>query len=631
MALTRKDTLSTLSHGLLRSRYIVRELIGQVALILVVAFFTVGYAVYHWYQNIPPIDLPYLWWYAKAYLWDPVLLLPDHAVALNLNGQITQWSAHQILEHPKLNHLVEMYQSQLYATLRSATPYGIAIWLMMAIGLWRLGQQQRDNQLLEGVQQIPLKTYHRYLKKHQLYPTQNPPLKLGNACLPQNVEKQHLLIMGDTGTGKSQLLIQLLNTIRERGEMAIIYDPKGDMVRDFYRPEQDILYSPFDQRSPRWHIWEDLKTEQALETFAQAVIKENPNQDTFWSNTARMVLVAGLKKGRQEGLSFVETLQILLTSELEDLKTWLEGTEVSSDFANTRTAATILSELKSQVKHLKYIAESQPNKQNPKEAFSVTRFLANCFAQMDTNETKGLTKWLTRLPLLNCFSKKRPQNPLPWLFLPVQKQFKASARPIMAAQVELIANYILSQPTSHQRKIWLIMDELPSLGKLQALPELLAEGRGYGVAGVLATQNFSQLLKHFGKEDAHNLAGQCSNLIALRSSDPQTTEFLAKRFGKQIRKELQTNQSLSKGKAGAFSQGHTEHIAERAAISETELATLPNLQAFLKVSGVPNPVKIDIEITPMPPLNPLHCPIQEAALAGQETGATQPTLTTWEI
>jgi hypothetical protein len=175
---------------------------------------------------------------------------------------------------------------------------------------------------------------------------------------------------------------------------------------------------------------------------------------------------------------------------------------------------------------------------------------------------------------------------------------------------------------------------------------------------VLAIQNLSQLLSHYGKDDAHNLAGQCSSLVALRTSDPQTADYLSKRFGKQIRSEVQTNQSLSKGKAGSFSQGHSEHIAERAAVSETDLSSLPDLQAFLKAKGVANPVNITIPITQMKPLNPPHCPIEERPLAdlvaqtaGDETGSvknaipiptdvyaqpdvaqpSKPSVTTWDV
>lgn len=587
MALTRNDTLSQLSAGWLRSRYFLRDLIGQVFILFAVAMVMIFYVFYQWYQSIPAEALNYLWWYWKAYIWGVALVLPEHHIVLKEGGEVIRLEAQKILKSPEMIEFVDAYSFLLKENIKEGVPWGFGVWSLLAGLFYWVGKIQRDNELLEGVQQIPLNTYHRYLKMHKL----KSRFKLGNAFWTKNSEKQHLLIVGDTGAGKSQLLIQLLQYIRRLGDMVVLYDPKGDMVRDFYQPELDVLYSPFDQRSPKWNVWQDLNTEQALETFAEALIKESPGKDSFWAKTARMVLVAALNHGRKEGLSFVQTIQKLVNSDLETISNWLDGSEVASDFSNAKTAATILTELKSQARALKYLADIEFDSQE--SSFSIENFFSEYFEKMDASD----------------------KAPLPWLFLPVQKKYKASARPIMAAQIELISNFILSQSTNRHRRIWFIIDELPSLGKLSALPELLAEGRGYGVATVLAIQNFSQLLKHYDKDDAHNLAGQCASLVALRTSDPQTANYLSKRFGKQIRKEVQTNQSLSKGKAGSFSQGHSEHIAERSAVSETELHSLPDLKAFFKANGVPNPVKIDISIAQIKPLNPPHCPIKEKLLS----------------
>jgi energy-coupling factor transporter ATP-binding protein EcfA2 len=586
MALTRNDTLSQLSAGWLRGRYFLRDLMGQILIFLAVVLVMVGYVFYQWYQSIPTDELNYLWWYWKAYIWGVALVLPDHHIVLKEGGEVIRLEAQKILKSPEMIEFIDVYSFLLKENIKEGLPWGLGVWSLLAGLFYWGGKIQRDNELLEGVQQVQLSTYHRYLKKHKLKSL----FKLGNAFWTKNAEKQHLLIVGDTGAGKSQLLIQLLRYIRKLGDQVVLYDPKGDMVRDFYQPDLDVLYSPFDTRSPTWDVWQDLNTEQALETFAEAVIKESPEKDSFWAKTARMVLVAGLKQGRKEGMSFVQTIQTLVSSDLETLTEWLDGSDVASDFSNPKTAATIMTELKSQVRALKYLAD---DRQDSQASFAIESFFTECFEKMDFGD----------------------QQPMPWLFLPVQKKYKASARPIMAAQIELVSNFILSQPTSRYRRIWFIIDELPSLGKLSALPELLAEGRGYGVATVLALQNFSQLLKHYGKDDAHNLAGQCASLVALRTSDPQTADYLSKRFGKQIRKEVQTNQSLSKGKVGSFSQGHSEHIAERAAVSETDLSSLPDLKAFFKANGVPNPVKIDIAITQMEPSNPPHCPIEELRLS----------------
>src|SRR6202795_1985889 len=43
--------------------------------------------------------------------------------------------------------------------------------------------------------------------------------------VPHTVESSHFLVMGDTGTGKSSIIRQLLLQVQARGETAIIYDP----------------------------------------------------------------------------------------------------------------------------------------------------------------------------------------------------------------------------------------------------------------------------------------------------------------------------------------------------------------------------------------------------------------------
>jgi hypothetical protein len=43
--------------------------------------------------------------------------------------------------------------------------------------------------------------------------------------IPRAIESSHLLVMGDSGTGKSALIRQILPQLEARGETAIVYDP----------------------------------------------------------------------------------------------------------------------------------------------------------------------------------------------------------------------------------------------------------------------------------------------------------------------------------------------------------------------------------------------------------------------
>jgi hypothetical protein len=61
-------------------------------------------------------------------------------------------------------------------------------------------------------------------------------------CIPRSFESSHLMIMGDSGTGKSALQRQLLMQIMERRETTIVYDPALEYTPQFYRPELDSAF-----------------------------------------------------------------------------------------------------------------------------------------------------------------------------------------------------------------------------------------------------------------------------------------------------------------------------------------------------------------------------------------------------
>src|SRR5712691_9424747 len=58
--------------------------------------------------------------------------------------------------------------------------------------------------------------------------------------LPREIESSHILVMGDSGKGKSALIRQILLQIEERGETAIVYDPAtpADYVPYFLTPSR---------------------------------------------------------------------------------------------------------------------------------------------------------------------------------------------------------------------------------------------------------------------------------------------------------------------------------------------------------------------------------------------------------
>ena len=60
--------------------------------------------------------------------------------------------------------------------------------------------------------------------------------------------------LGETGSGKSNAIRQVLRQVEDRGETAILYDPTNEFVQEFYRPERgDYILNPLDARCPFWN------------------------------------------------------------------------------------------------------------------------------------------------------------------------------------------------------------------------------------------------------------------------------------------------------------------------------------------------------------------------------------------
>jgi len=70
--------------------------------------------------------------------------------------------------------------------------------------------------------------------------------------IPRHEENSHLVLIGDTGTGKSSLIRQILSQVRDRGESAIVYDPALEFTPESYDPKHDVILNPTDKRMPFW-------------------------------------------------------------------------------------------------------------------------------------------------------------------------------------------------------------------------------------------------------------------------------------------------------------------------------------------------------------------------------------------
>jgi hypothetical protein len=114
--------------------------------------------------------------------------------------------------------------------------------------------------------------------------------KVQSLNLPRRIESSHILIMGDSGTGKSALIRKILIDVEVRGEAAIVYDPALEYTPQFYSPNRgDVILNPLDARMPYWSPGDELGHDAEALTLAASLFPDRHNDNPFFVEGPRKI------------------------------------------------------------------------------------------------------------------------------------------------------------------------------------------------------------------------------------------------------------------------------------------------------------------------------------------------------
>jgi hypothetical protein len=83
-------------------------------------------------------------------------------------------------------------------------------------------------------------------------------------AIPRSFESSHVMVMGDSGTGKSVLQRRVLMQIAERNESAIVYDPALEYTPQFFDPKRgDLILNPLDALLAEYVVAADTGTNRS--------------------------------------------------------------------------------------------------------------------------------------------------------------------------------------------------------------------------------------------------------------------------------------------------------------------------------------------------------------------------------
>ena len=101
--------------------------------------------------------------------------------------------------------------------------------------------------------------------------------------IPRDAENKHFLIVGDTGSGKSSIIRQMLYQVDARGDSAIVYDPACEFVKQFYNERRgDIVLNPLDARMPYWNPSKELRRKAEAKALAVSLYQPEGVTNRFF-------------------------------------------------------------------------------------------------------------------------------------------------------------------------------------------------------------------------------------------------------------------------------------------------------------------------------------------------------------
>ena len=126
---------------------------------------------------------------------------------------------------------------------------------------------------------------------------------------------------------------------------------------------------------------------------------------------------------------------------------------------------------------------------------------------------------------------------------------------------------------NNNRRLWFVIDELPSLGKLPALSTLMSEGRKYGSCIMCGMQSLNQLYSIYGQYEGSTIFGQFGTRFFFRNTENLIARQVSESSGMETITRQQKNTSFG---ANEFRDGvsYNEHQQKKPLIETSDLSSL---------------------------------------------------------
>ncbi len=391
------------------------------------------------------------------------------------------------------------------------------------------------------------------LEGMQLQPGRAGGVDFGDALL-----STHLLFLGGIGSGKTTAMKHLLRQLRAKrrpGDVFIVFDTKGDFLRNFGRPGDAVISSrPDDDYGVRWNLFRDLpldpreRDEEAYEIATTIFSDElrDAAQNVFFAAAARDIfagVVTALAGGRQSNMELRETLE-RSAGELYELLDQ-HGQSGTARYLVGEPAASFLAFLQQAVR------KSFSGAFREKGDFSVRDFVRDGGGRA--------------------------------LFIEYDIAVGSNLLPVYRVLIDMAIKEALGLGRAKLQKgpvrdnVYFILDEFALLPRLSHISDGINFGRELGLKFLVATQNVNQVLAGYSGESGQGILGGFGTVFAFRLPDEASRTLLRQRYGSNRKKVTTTSAVRADGVHQTIVTGNVVEDWQMSGLSPGQcIAALPD-------------------------------------------------------
>lgn len=372
----------------------------------------------------------------------------------------------------------------------------------------------------------------------------NGSFRIGGVDIPRSAEPYHFFVVGSTGSGKSVAITSMLDHLEARGDIALVVDSGGEYCSRYYKEGRDHILNPFDGRCTPWSPTAELEGPWDAEALAKSMVPDGVGDSKEWNSYAQTFVTSVLRKLSERGrLSIRDLLHFVQSASMEELTPFLAGTPAAAQLVSDKTFGSIRTIASNYLATYAYLMDSP-------EPFSVAKFIR----------------------------REKPG----FLFMTYRDDQLDSLRNMISCALDIAARTILSMPANSERRIWLVIDEFASIGRVQSIEAVATKARKMGGCLLLGLQSVSQLKERYGDNTAQTILSCLSSWLVLRCSDADTSEYISRFIG-----DAEISR-MTKGESSSDSGGSAslnEQIQTQRAVMPIEIQRLKNLEGFFKLTG----------------------------------------------